>query len=112
MKLKTLNASRSGLIRACSSLRADPVFLSVFPDQKKKGAYYTILNGLIISSHGAYPPYPLGSSFHHPQPLFLSSAFFLWPVSSCVAGDIKIIPKNRLCALRRRKLHRSKSHDW
>lgn len=95
MKLKTLNASRSGLIRAYTSLHADPVFFQSFPRAKKEGPYYTILNHLIISSHEVCPPYPRGSSFHHlqaPSPPHASPRI-LWPVSSRFAGDIKIIYK-------------------
>lgn len=94
MKLKTLNASRSVLIRAYTSLHADPVFVRVFPAQKRGAILYNFksLNHFqpwgipSISSRKLIPSSPdsLSSAFFAPHSLAVSSRF---------AGDIKIIYK-------------------
>lgn len=97
MKLETLNASRSGLIRAYSLLRADLVFHRVFPDQKKEGG---ILYNFKWPNH--FQPWSLPSiGFRKLIPSSAASLpllsilchVFLWPISSCLAEDIKIMPK-------------------
>lgn len=101
MKLETLNASRSGLIRAYSFLRADLVFHRVFPDQKKKNKKEGgILYNFKWPNH--FQPWSLPSiSFRKLIPSSAASLpllsilchVFLGPISWCLDKDIKTIPK-------------------